>query len=164
MKPRVYERIEDSLNRWTGVTLDYQNAWWNRGKKCWMDEKFHVLDNVSLCHRPELAVMARDEGTTAPGSAFSWNEVLYDSFRAGNLKAIDFDFFKELRSAIAKRLYRFLDKRFFRKRRWDFDLRELAWEHVGLARGYDVASLKRKLLPGIVELEEKGFLRPAVPG
>src|SRR5580658_9977937 len=48
-----YRRLEESLNRWTGVTLYYQNAWWNRLRKCWVDEKFHVLDNVWLCHRGE---------------------------------------------------------------------------------------------------------------
>ena len=157
---KSYERVEVSLNRWTGVTLYYRNAWWNRAKKCWMNEKFHVLDNVWLCHRPEVSVVTPDAGGTVPGSAFVWNEVLFQSFQAGNLKAIDFEFFKGLRSAIAKRLYRFLDKRFFHKETWEFSLKELAWEHVGLARGYDSASLKRKLRPAIIELEQKGFLEP----
>ena len=40
--------LEESLNRWTGVTLYYQNAWWNKAEQCWVNEKFHVLDNVSL--------------------------------------------------------------------------------------------------------------------
>ena len=61
---------------------------------------------------------------------------------------------------MAKRLYRFLDKRFHLRKRWHFDLKEFAWEHVGLARGYDAANLKRKLRPGIAELERKGFLQP----
>jgi hypothetical protein len=43
---KSYERIEESLNRWTGVTLYYQNAWWNKARQCWVNEKFHVLDNV----------------------------------------------------------------------------------------------------------------------
>ena len=85
---------------------------------------------------------------------------MFQSFRAGNLKAIDFEFFKQLQSVIAKRLYRFLDKRFFLRDLWEFSLKELAWEHVGLARSYDTASLKRKLRPAIVELEQKGFLEP----
>jgi hypothetical protein len=157
---KSYERVEVSLNRWTGVTLYYRNAWWNRAKQCWMNEKFHVLDNVWLCHRPELAVVTADGDETAPGSAFVWNEVLFQSFRAGNLKAIDFQFFKQLQSVIAKRLYRFLDKRFFLRDLWEFSLKELAWEHVGLARNYDTASLKRKLRPAIIELEQKGFLEP----
>ena len=155
---KSYERIEASLNRWAGVTLYYRNAWWNNTRRCWVDETFHVLDNVWLAHRGERGAAGAADGPLR--SAFVWNEVLFRSFQAGNLKRLDFEFFKRLDSAVAKRLYRFLDKRFFHRRRLDFDLQELAWEHVGLARGYDTASLKRKLRPGIVELEEKGFLEP----
>jgi len=161
---KSYARLEASLNRWTGVTLYYQRAWWNKTKQCWMDETFHVLDNVWLCHRDRPAP---DIGLTvggAPASAFVWNEVLFRSFQAGNLKSIDFDYFKGLRSAVAKRLYRFLDKRFYHQGRQEFDLKEFAWEHIGLARGYDTASLKRKLRLGVVELEGKGFLRPMPDG
>ena len=154
---KSYERIETSLNRWTGVTLYYQNAWWNKARRCWVNEKFHVLDNVWLCHRADRTF---DAAVSAPMSAFVWNDVLFRSFQAGNLKSIDFDFLKTLDSAVARRLYRFLDKRFFHKRGWDFNLNELAWEHVGLARSYDSTSLKRKLIPAIIELEEKGFLQP----
>ncbi len=154
---KTYDRLEESLNRWTGVTLYYRNAWWDKRRACWVDEKFHVIDNVWLCHRHDTRP---DVGPGAPLSAFVWNEVLFRSFQGGNLKAIDFEFFKGLRSAIAKRLYRFLDKRFFRRHRWEFDLKELGWNHVGLSRGYDAASLKRKLRTGILELEQKGYLQP----
>lgn len=153
---KSYERIETSLNRWTGVTLYYQNAWWNKARRCWVNEKFHLLDNVCLCHRADRTF---DAAVGAPMSAFVWNDVLFRSFQDGNLKSIDFDFLKTLDSAVARRLYRFLDKRFFHRRRWDFNLNELAWEHVGLARSYDSTSLKRKLIPAIMELEEKGFLQ-----
>ena len=153
---KTYERIEASLNRWTGVTLYYKNAWWNKKRQCWVDEKFHVLDNVRLFRR-ESANQDLDEAGLA--SVFVWNEVVFASFQAGNLKSIDFDFYKQLKGAIAKRLYRFLDKRFYRRSRREFDLKEFAWEHAGLSRGYDVADIKRKLRPGIAELERGGYLR-----
>ena len=153
---KSYERLEASLNRWTGVTLYYQRAWWNKAKRCWVDEKFHVLDNVRLFQRENAGVAADDE---SGASVFVWNEVIFRSFQAGNLKSIDFDFFRELRSAIARRLYRFLDKRFFRRDRWEFDLKEFACEHAGLSRNYDTANLKRKLRYGIAELEQRGYLR-----
>ena len=156
---KSYERLEASLNRWTGVTLYYRNAWWNKARQCWVDETFHVLDNVWLCHRGDRrdGVECAEDGSLL--SAFVWNEVLFRSFQAGNLKSLDFDFFRRLDSAVAKRLYRFLDKRFFRRPHLEFDLKQLAWEHIGLARCYDAASLKRKLRPGIVELEQKGYLQ-----
>jgi hypothetical protein len=52
----------------------------------------------------------------------------------------------------------------YHRKRWEFDLHELAWEHLGLARGYDCASLKRKLRPAFAELERLGYLRPLPDG
>jgi hypothetical protein len=153
--------MEKSLNRLVGVTFYYQNAWWNREQQGWVDEKFHILDNVTLFNRgriSRLASVAHEPSHSL--SSFVWNEVLFRSFRAGNLKSLDFDFYKSLDSAIAKRLYRFLDKRFFHRKHWEFNLKEVAWEHIGLSRNYDCASLKRKLHPAIKELERHQFLRP----
>jgi plasmid replication initiation protein len=59
---KSYERLEASLHRWTGVTLSYRNAWWNKARGCWVDETFHVLDNVRLCHRGD-----RQSDTAEPG-------------------------------------------------------------------------------------------------
>jgi hypothetical protein len=153
-----YRRLESSLNRWTGVTLYYQKAWWNRARKCWVDESFHVLDNVWLCHRGEPPPDTGLAEAGAPTSAFVWNEVIFRSFQAGNLKSIDFEFFKSLKSAVAKRLYRFLDKRFWSRGRCEFNLHELACQHLGFSTGYATSNLKRKLLPGIRELEARGYL------
>jgi len=44
-----------------------------------------------------------------------------------------------------------------------FNLKEVAWEHIGLSRNDDVANLKRKMLPGIQELETSGYLVPMDP-
>jgi hypothetical protein len=154
-----YERLEKSLNRWVGVTLYYKNAWWNKEQQCWADEKFHILDNVTLYDRDK----GRRKGakpTPLPASNFVWNEVMFRSFRAGNLKGLDFEFYKGLKSSVAKRIYRFLDKRFFHRRHWEFDLKEFAWEHIGLARSHDIANLKRRLSGGIQELEAHGFVTP----
>ena len=158
---KTYERLERSLNRWVGVTLYYKNAWWSREDKCWVDEKFHVLDNVTLFDRESARRRRQSSGQSLlPLSSFVWNDVLFRSFASGNLKSIDFDLFKSLQSAIAKRLYRFLDKRFYHRRRWQFNLKELCWAHIGLARSYDAASLKRTLKSGLIELEARGFIRP----
>lgn len=154
---KSYARIEEALNRWMGVTLFYDKAWWNKKERCWVNEKFHILDNVSLLDR-ERRKAKKAQQADLPFSSFTWNDVIFQSFRSGNLKSLDFEFYKSLESAIAKRLYRFLDKRFHFGNRLVFNLKELAWEHIGLSRNYDVANLKRKLLPAIQELEESGFL------
>jgi hypothetical protein len=60
-------------------------------------------------------------------------------------------------------MFRFLDKRFYRRDRLDFDLRTLACEHIGMSRSYAPTELKRRLKPALEELEQLGFLEPLSP-
>lgn len=167
-----YRRIEEALHRWVGVVLAYENAWWDNQAKSWVDENFHVLDNVTLYDRERRRPAARSgkgaKGGAKPGldkpplplSSFRWNEVIFQSFQSGNLKQLDLEFYLRLRLPTTKRMFRFLDKRFYRRLRLDFDLRTLACEHIGLSRSYAPTELKRKLKPALEELEQLGFLEP----
>lgn len=159
---KSYKRIEESLNRWTGVTLQYKKAWWSKEEQCWVNETFHVIDQVTVFDRERIErrrKMAKEAPEKAL-SSFVWNDTVFQSFQSGYIKALDFDFYKSLDSAISKRMFRFLDKRFYHKGRWDFDLRAFACEHIGLSKNYSNSELKRKLLPAVKELEEREFLEP----
>jgi hypothetical protein len=171
-----YRRIEEALHRWVGVVLMYENAWWDNTAKSWVDEQFHVLDNVTLYDRERWRTLARSgksgkndktgsrtDKPPLPLSSFRWNEVIFQSFQSGNLKQLDLEFYLKLRLPTTKRMYRFLDKRFYRRCRLDFDLRTLACEHIGLSRTYAPTELKRRLKPALEELEQLGFLEPLSP-
>ena len=157
---KSYTRLETSLKRWLGVTLYYENAWWDKARKKWVDAHFHLLDNLVLYRRPRGMMRARLDSKEAGLSAFTWNEVVFRSFQAGYLKRLDVELYRRLHRRTAKRMYRFLDKRFHHSKHLRFDLRRFAFEHVGLSRSYDVAQLKRRLHPAIEELEKAGFLEP----
>lgn len=170
-----YRRIEEALHRWVGVLLMYENAWWDNAAKSWVDENFHVLDNVTLYDRERRRpsakaraaagknALAKPEKTPLPLSSFRWNEVIFQSFQSGNLKQLDLEFYLRLRLPTTKRMFRFLDKRFYRRTRLDFDLRTLACEHIGMSRSYAPTELKRRLKPALEELEQLGFLEPLGP-
>jgi hypothetical protein len=168
-----YRRIEEALHRWVGVVLMYENAWWDNQAKSWVDEQFHVLDNVTLYDRERWRTSGRGskagkgeksgsrlDKPPLPLSSFRWNEVIFRSFQSGNLKQLDLEFYLKLRLPTTKRMYRFLDKRFYRRSRLDFDLRSLACEHIGLSRSYAPTELKRRLKPALEEMEQLGFLEP----
>jgi hypothetical protein len=155
---RSYERLEKSLKRWLGVTLYYDKAWWDKDEQSWVDENFHILEQVTLYDQERRLKRLRSSNPELPLSSFTWNEVVFRSFKSGYLKAIDLGVYRELELAAAKRMYRFLDKRFYHKSRWEFDLGEFAREHIGLSRNYDTGQLKRRLNPAIAELEAVGFL------
>ena len=177
-----YRRVEEALHRWVGVVLMYENAWWDNTAKSWVDENFHVLDNVTLYDRerrkrpagkggkipPKPATGRRPrkvgtEGDPLPLSSFRWNEVIFESFQSGNHKQLDLEFYLKLRLPTTKRMFRFLDKRFYRRERLDFDLKTLACEHIGMSRSYAPTELKRRLKPALEELEQLGFLEPLSP-
>jgi Replication initiator protein A len=153
-----YHRLEESLNRWMSVTFFYDKAWWDKAAGSWVDEKFHVIDNITLYDQERRT--SKGQGAL-PFSSFTWNKVLFRSFQAGYLKRLDLDFYLSLKTSTAKRLYRFLDKRFYHGDRQEFDLFRLAFEHVGLSRRYTKAvHLRRNLAQAVEELEAKGFLEP----
>jgi hypothetical protein len=156
-----FRRVEESLKRWLGVVLYYEKAWWNNKAQAWVNENFHIIERVSLCDASGGRSGAQGE---LPFSSFTWSEVIFHSFQASYLKRLDLDFYLGLASATAKRVYRFLDKRFYHSPRWEFDLDEFAFEHVGLSRTYHTGKIKEKLSPAIEELEAKGFLEPLPPG
>ena len=150
-----YERIAQSLCRWLGVALYYENAWWDKQRQSWSTIGFHIIESFKINN----GWLGR--GRSEPPSRFTWNEEVFRSFQAGYLKRLDLDLYLKLKHPTAKRMYRFLDKRFFHRNRWEFDLREFALDHVGLSRTYEGnTQLARKLQPAIEELEEQGFLEP----
>ena len=157
---RSYRRLEQSLKRWLGVTLYYENAWRDNTHKRWVDANFHLLDDLVLYHRPtaHAGVSARDGDVSL--SSFTWNERVFHSFQAGFLKKLDLDLYRRLKLATAKRMYRFLDKHFYFSKEIRFELPSFACERIGLSRRYDVAQLKRRLNPAVTELERAGFLLP----
>ena len=73
----------------------------------------------------------------------------------GSYKRLDWHLYTTLKNSIAKRLYRFLDKRFYHSSSFEMDLRELAVNRVGLSATQNVAQLKRALLKGLAELETR---------
>jgi hypothetical protein len=162
---KSYNRIEEAIKRWAGVTLYYDNAWWNQESKAWVSETFHVIERASFIDQ-ETRRKRREMGQPELAfSFFKWNEVIFRSFQAGSLKRLDINAYFSFSTSVAKRMYRFLDKRFWVKPRWEFDLKDFAFEHIGLSRKYDVGQIKNKLQPAIDELsratkERAAFIEP----
>lgn len=151
-----YARIEKALHRWVGVTLHYENAWWDKSEERWTSGAFHIIDDFELNDSRETT-----QQMTLLQSRIIWSSRVFESFIAGHLKNIRYDVYRKLKSSISKRMYRFLDKRFHQRRSCSFDLRDFAHEHIGLSRSYkDCGKLKEKLNAGIRELEAIGFIEP----
>jgi hypothetical protein len=153
---KSYDRIKLSLLRITNVTYNYDNAWWDPRQKTWTTKAFHIIDSVEINDS-----RASDGQSGLFASRVVWGDVVFESFQAGFLRNIDFQLCMRLEHPTALRMYRFLGKRFHVKPEWTFNLKEFAYDHIGLGRNYEGGTqIARKLQPAIAELEEAGFLEP----
>jgi len=158
---KSYKRIDEALKRWVSITLFYDKAWWSKEEQCWVNENFHILESVTIYDRERRANKRslNPDDENAGKSYFVWNDIVFRSFQAGNLKEIDIDVYRELKSSISKRMYRFLDKHFYRRAHLEYELLRFAHEHVGLSRTSSLAEVKRLLTKPLLELEEIGFIK-----
>jgi hypothetical protein len=53
-------QLKESINRWLGVTLYYENAWRDKKTGQWIDASFHFLEQVEF-HKPGQEINARKE-------------------------------------------------------------------------------------------------------
>jgi hypothetical protein len=157
-KGSSYGRLDQALNRWGGVWLVYDKCWWNNRLKRHVSAKMHILESVVITEPGK----ASGWQSHIPMSTFTWNKTFIESCQADNLRQLDLDTYFSLQSAISKRLYRFLGKRFYLQAEWEFGLSEVAFDRVGLSRNYEgnAGKIKEKLQPALDELEAIGFLRP----
>ncbi len=153
---RSYTRLEAALDRLKTVSIKAENAFWDNAARRYTTVAFGIIDNYVLADERR---MRGDREDGVPFSCITWNEVIFTSFRAGNIKMLDTDLYFSLRSPIARRLYRYLDKKRYPNRpTFQITLEKLAFEHLGMCRAYYPSQLKRKLEPAHRELVARGFL------
>ena len=154
---RSYTRLRDVLRRLKSLTIRYENAWWDVVGRAYEEE---VATGILSGYRIARQVSGPRTAGQELKSTITWTQAFQESLERGNLKRLNLKVFFELQTPTAQRMYRFLDKRFYTQPNFAMDLVEFACGHVGLAETNNVAILKRRLTPGIAELEKIGFIRP----
>lgn len=148
---RSYIRLQKSLDRLSGVRIKASNAFFDNKTKENCTKNFGIIDAYEI---------NTGRGEQAQSSYFIWGETMFDSFQKGNIKRLDLDFYLGLKSAITKRLYRYLDKHFWHFKNIEINLFRLAHEKLGISRNFKYASsLKQQLETAITELQEKNFVK-----
>lgn len=147
---RSYQRLVKSLDRLSGVRIRSSNSFYDNATKSYQTSNFGIIDAYEI----------NDERVGGEkNSFFIWSEMLFDSFKSGYIKKLDLDLYFTLKSSVARRLYRYLDKHFYFKNVLDAHLYTLAFEKIGLSRSYKyLSSIKQQLAPALKELVEIGFL------
>lgn len=154
---RNYGAVKRSLKQLVGVTIYSEGAYFDKETKqrITTERAFHLIEDVWLKSWEGRTV----EETNSTGYII-WGDRLWRNFKAGYIKHLDIEFYYSLQNALARRLYRFLDKRMHYQDNYQIDIFDLA-ARLGMKRYPFPSKVKRKLQPGIDELLARNWLQSA---
>jgi plasmid replication initiation protein len=147
---RDYRQIKESLERLAGTIIQSKNAFYRKSTKSYLDDTFHLLERVQHSESTD------GSGKRGERTWVKLSEYFVDSYNANYLKGLDADFYWSLNSSVAKRLYRFVDKKRNQQRRWEVDLFSLR-DRIPLSSYKYPSKIREKLEPAHEELTHKGF-------
>lgn len=152
-----YRKVERALDRLVGVTIYAEGAFWDNELKTRARVKtgFHIIDKYWLAYKEEDERVRTREGVQG---YVIWSEDIWGSIQAGYIKRLDLDQFYGLSRPLARRLYRFLDKRMHYQNEYEIDIFELA-SRLGMTRYTAPSKVLEKLRPAIEELIADAYLR-----
>lgn len=154
---RSYSRLTKSLDRLSGVRIRASNAFFDNESKAYQTKNFGIIDAYEINDSRSGRSLSKKKENQM--SYFIWSEALFQSFQAGFIKKLDLNLYFQLRSAVSRRLYRYLDKHFYYKSSLERPLTVLAFEKLGLSRSYNyISQIKQQLEPAADELVRIGFL------
>ncbi|WP_119071332.1 plasmid replication initiator TrfA [Rubrobacter indicoceani] len=148
---RDYQQVKQSLDRLAGTRIQSKNAFYHRDSKTFMDGTFGLLDRV------QHAETVDGYGRRTDKTHVQLSEYFVTSYRSDYLKGLDTNFYYSLSSPVAKRLYRFIDKKRNHRRQWQTGLFSLR-DRIPLSNYKYASKVKEKLGPAHQELVDKGFL------
>jgi hypothetical protein len=160
---RSYSRIEESLDRMKATTLKFKDAWYDNSEKEHKSRTFSIIDDVEICSRDQIdRARLADGGASPQRCSFRWSDVVWKSFQDGFIKTLDMRMYQRImegrRREVPLRLYRILDKRFYKKTVARFPLRRLCVGTLGLSPNYGPAQMLRVLERAVKWLIECEYL------
>ncbi len=146
-----YRRIRESLRRMALTGIESVNAFYHKQSQSYISDTFQLW-SVHFADHDD------GRGGQVERHKLRLSEFFTDSYRSNYLKGLNVGFYWSLRSPVAKRLYRLVDKKRNHRRRWDIEIFSLR-DRVALSPEYRYPSrIKDKLKPAHNELILKGFL------
>jgi plasmid replication initiation protein len=155
---KTYSRLEQALIRLANVNIHASNAFWDNAKRSYVTVSFSLIQEYQLYdEKPRKGEKLRSE---APSSFFMWTDRLFESFKSGYIKFLDTELYFTLQSATARRLFRYLDKKFGRDHHFSIDIFKLAHEHLGISRNFKyVSQIVQQMRPALEDLEANRYLK-----
>lgn len=143
---RTVSRVKQSLITYYNLDLSYSNAWFDAYSKEWRHAKFRIINAIEYTDSGEMKIQ--------------WGEHFLKNIKSGYLKPLDLELFRNLKNPIAQTLFRFLDKKFYTRHALDYEVENLAFNHLGFPKSStpDISTIKKRLKVPITILEDFNFI------
>lgn len=152
---RSYNRLQLCLLRLRGSTIECKQTFWDNKGRCFLDTGFSLIDSYGLYRRGDKQ-KAHDQPFI---SQVTFGEFIFKSFKDGFIKSLDLNLYLSLKSALARKLFRLLDKKRHRGEVFEIEMMRLANRLALTDRAYP-SIVKKHLERGAhAELEAIGFLK-----
>lgn len=152
---RSYDRLQLCLLRLRGSTITCKQTFWDNNDRCFLDTGFSLIDSYGLYRRGDRK-KAHDQPFI---SQVTFGEFIFKSFKDGFIKSLDLNLYLSLKSALARKLFRLLDKKRHRGEVFEIELMRLAHRLAMTDNAYP-SIVKKQLERGAhAELEAIGFLK-----
>ncbi len=109
----TYKRIHESLERLVGVRYRTFNAWstgTRKGVRQWQSNTFGIIDSMTAVGVTEQEASPLGRFTAETVLRLRLSTEIIQSIMAGNIRAIDFEFYSKLRKPLTRMLYRTLEE------------------------------------------------------
>ena len=153
---RNYQAVENALQQLVGVTIYSEGAFYDKtnDRRVTTKKGFHLLEEYWLKSQEADEGVIESEGVQG---YVVWSERIWENFKAGYIKNLNTDFYYSLESTLARRLYRFLDKRMHYQTQYEIDVFDLAGR-IGMMSYPYPSRVVNKLQPAVDELLSRGYL------
>jgi len=136
---RYRKRLRDMFALLAGLTIE-TNHFYNSETREHEWAVFKIIDNAQF-----------GSGT----GFFKWNEVLFKSFKRGNIKPLNTQIYFSLKRNLSKRLFRYADRHGFNGQKHEIDLKRLCYYKLLMLGKYQgIKHLLRELQPAIDEINK----------
>lgn len=152
-----YKKIKEAMKAVRTTTIESKGTFYRKDNKKWIDRVFGLYDTV-IFKGEEL-----DNGEIAETNYLYLNDLYLNSINARYLKPIDFEYYKNLETNIAQRLYELLGVKFYGIHQSNQPFIRYKYstlcQLLPLKRQDYLSYAKRILGPAHQELKETDFLK-----
>ena len=154
-----YAQLEKTLRQLAGLTIESERAFYEkaRNKRLTSKKAFHLFDKLWLKKHESFDDDQGEWSSVSANGYVVWGQEFWSNLQAGYIKNMNLDFYFGLSTPLARRLYRFLDKRMRHQSAMEIDIFELS-NRLGQTAYRRPSETFRKLEPSVHELIEQQFL------